>query len=234
VSQSAISNEVETPTKDVAAALNELNFRPVPFLAPVTLVFGIAAVAGMANIPLLSIGLVGTILGVLTLLRIRRSDGAYGGWKLTLAGTVLSSMFLTGGASLHGYNYATEVPEGYTRKSFSALSKMKPIMERGATKIAPEVMEEWDNKKVYVYGYMYPTGQLEGLKTFVLCKDTGQCCFGGNPLIEDMIVVNMTGDKTINHRELIRVGIGGTFHAKKIFKNGVLTHLYSIDADFYR
>ncbi len=234
MSQTVIANEVETPTNDVKAALNELNFRPVPFLAPVTLVFGLASVAGFANIPLLSIGLVGFILGTLTLIRIRRSEGTYGGLKIAMAGTLLSLLFLTGAASLHAYNYATEVPEGYTRKSFAKLAKMKPILKNGATQIDPQVIEEWDNQKVYVYGYMYPTGVLQGLKSFVLCKDTGQCCFGGNPLIEDMIVVNMTGDKTIDHRELIRVGIGGTFHAKKIFKNGVMTHLYSIDADFYR
>lgn len=228
-----VTNKVEG-AGEVAASMNELNFRPVPFLAPVTLVFGLAAVAGFAGIPLLSIGFVGMILGILTLLRIRRSEGVYGGWTLTLVGTILSLTFFTGGASLHAYHYATEVPEGYTRKSFAKLSKMKPILKYGSTQIAPEVIDEWDEKKVYVYGYMYPTGVLHGLKTFVLCKDTGQCCFGGNPLIEDMIVVNMNGDLTIDHRELIRVGIGGTFHAKKIFKNGVMTHLYSIDADFYR
>lgn len=234
VSQSVVSNEAQAAGQDVAAALNELNFRPVPFLAPVSLVFGLAAVCGLASIPLLSIGLTGLILGVITLIRIKRSDGVYSGGKIALAGTLLSFLFLSSGASLHAYNYATEVPEGYERKSFYALAKMKPIVEKGATRIRPEVIEEWDNKKVYVKGYMYPTGVLHGLKTFVLCKDTGQCCFGGNPLIEDMIVVNMTGDKTIDHRELLLVGIGGTFHAKKIFKNGVLTHLYSIDADFSR
>lgn len=214
--------------------MNELNFRPVPFLAPVSLVFGLSAVAGLANLALLSIGFVGMILGMAALLRIRKSDGVYGGERLAWSGTLLSILFLMGGTSLHAYNYATEVPEGYVRKSFAKLAKTKPILKNGATQIAPEVVEEWDNQKVYVYGYMYPTGVLQGLKSFVLCKDTGQCCFGGNPLIEDMIVVNMTGDLTIDHRELIRVGIGGTFHAKKIFKNGVLTHLYSIDADFYR
>jgi len=234
VSQTVVTNEVPPTSNEVSAALNELNFRPVPFLAPVTLVFGLAAVCGLANIPLLSIGLVGTILGIITLVRIGRSDGVYGGWKITLAGTALSMLFLFGGAGLHAYHYATEVPEGYIRKSFSKLAKTKPIIKNGATQIPPEVVEEWDNQKVFVKGYMYPTGVLKGLKTFVLCKDTGQCCFGGNPLIEDMIVVNMVGDKTIDHRELELVSIAGTFHARKIFKNGILTHLYSIDADYYR
>jgi len=234
VSQLALPNEGQSEEREVVAALNELNFRPVPFLAPVTLVFGLSAVCGLANIPLLSIGLVGVILGTITLLRIRSSEGVYGGWKIALTGTLLSAIFLTSGASLHAYQYITEVPEGYERMNFYTLAKFKPVQVKGATQIPPEVIEKWDNKKIYVKGYMYPTGQLEGLKSFVLCKDTGQCCFGGNPLIEDMIVVNMGEGKTINHRELLLVGIGGTFKAKKVFKNGIVTHLYTIEADFYR
>ena len=234
MSQTVVSNDVPASTNDVAAALNELNFRPVPFLAPVTLVFGLASVCGLANIPLMSIGMVGMILGIITLIRIGRSDGTYGGWKITLAGTVLSALFLFGSGALHAYHYMTEVPEGYVRKSFAKLAKTKPIIKNGATQIPQEIVDEWDGQKVFVKGYMYPTGVLKGLKTFVLCKDTGQCCFGGNPLIEDMIVVNMTGDKTIDHRELELVSIAGTFHAKKIFKNSVLTHLYSIDAGYSR
>ena len=48
---------------------------------------------------------------------------------------------------------------------------------------------------------MYPTKELQGLKTFLLVKDNAQCCFGGNPAMRDMILVNMVGNKTVNFHQ---------------------------------
>ena len=52
-------------------------------------------------------------------------------------------------------------------------------------------MKALDGQRIFIKGYMYPTKELEGLNSFLLVKDTGQCCFGGNPAITDMIMVTM-------------------------------------------
>lgn len=213
--------------------LNELNYRPVPVLAPITLVFGLASVTGIGYIPCLAFGVTGVILGGITLLIIRRSAGVYAGKKIAWAGLILSFIFLAAGSSLHAYDYVTEVPPGYERLNFYWLSKQTPLKVDGRTKIHPDA-EKLNGTKVLVKGYMYPTGKLTGLTEFMLCKDTGQCCFGGNPKMEDTIQVVFKNGVTADHRELKLVRVGGILKTKPVYKKAVLTQIYTLEADYFK
>ena len=51
--------------------------------------------------------------------------------------------------------------------------------------------KELDGKKVFIKGYMYPSSQMTGIREFVLCRDNGTCCFGGQPRLTDMIRVKL-------------------------------------------
>ncbi|MFO1019640.1 MAG: DUF4190 domain-containing protein [Planctomycetales bacterium] len=233
MSENAVPVSSPTLNTPLPAELSELNYRPVPVLAPVTLVLGLAAISGLANVPLLAFGAVGTVLGILTLLKIKKAAGTFGGKKIALTGLILSFVFLVSGSALHAYNYATEVPPGFERLNFYWLARQKPQKVDGRTKVNPEA-EKWNDKRIFVKGYMYPTGKLFGLKEFVLCKDTGQCCFGGNPAIEDMILVNFKNDVRADHRELTLVSVAGTLKTKPVYTNGQLTQLYTLEAEYFK
>lgn len=212
---------------------DEFNYRPVPVLAPLTLFFGICSVAALITVVGLSVGFVGLLIGEICLWQIRKAQGELGGRTLARIGVVLSALFVVLGGSYHGYVYATEVPEGYERMSFSWLSKQELKFEDGVTKLTPEV-EALDGKQVYVKGYMYPTGQLTGLSRFLLLKDTGQCCFGGEPKMTDMIVVEFKNGMTVDHHEMQLVGVAGIFHAKQVMQAGQLTAIYSLEGTHFQ
>jgi len=212
---------------------NEFSYRPIPILAPVTFVIGVLSIVGVGSIPGLVVPIAGVILGLIARSRIKSSNGEYGGTKLTLAGLVLSALFLVTGASVHAYTYATEVPEGYERLSFRWLAQQKPIIEDGKTRIADEA-KSLDGQKVFIKGYMYPENVKKNIRRFVLCKDTGQCCFGGKPALTDMIIVEFVNKTRATFRELSLVSVAGTFRAKKIMDNGQLISLYTLEGEYFK
>ena len=212
---------------------NEFSYRPIPVLAPVSLAIGLCSIVGLASVAGLSVPLLGVILGILGWRQITRARGEYGGYKLTLSGLVLSFTCLMAGTSLHAYTYATEVPDGYERLSFRWLAEQKPIVEDGQTRIHPEA-KSLDGQKIFVKGYMYPENSKSKLKRFVLCKDTGQCCFGGKPSLTDMIVVEFVNETRANFRELSLVNVAGTFRAKKMIVGGELTALYQLEGEYFK
>ncbi len=213
--------------------VEEFDYRPISPLAPVALFLGICSAASFLGVSILPIAAISLIVGLIGLRQIRRSDGELGGRGLAATGTTLSALFLVLGSGYHAWSYATELPEGYERVSFSWLAKQSQIFENGKLRFAPEV-EALDGKKIYIKGYMYPTRQQTGIKEFVLVKDTGQCCFGGQPKLTDMVVVQFKDGMTVNHREQQLVGVAGTFHAGQVSQSGQLTAVYTLEGTHFR
>jgi hypothetical protein len=211
----------------------EFEYHPVPPLAPISLFLGVCAVAGLLAIPALAVGFVGMVTGLICVWQIRRSEGEMGGGVLAKIGLVLSALFLLSGSALHAYIYVTELPEGYERVSFNWLSKEDLKAGVAGPEVTPAV-EALDGKPIFIKGYMFPTRQVVGLTEFVLVKDTGQCCFGGNPKLTDMIVVKFKDGMTVNHRPQALVAVGGVFHAKSVTQSGELTAVYSIDGTHFK
>ena len=211
----------------------ELQYKPIPAWAPVSCLAGVVSVVAFATVYALIIPVLGVLFAVLAIRLIRDSGGAYGGWKLSLTGLTLSFLCLVGAPSWHAYVYATEVPEGYGRRSFQELASYSPIKEDGRLRIAEEA-KALDGQKLFVKGYMYPTGQMTGIQSFVLCKDTGECCFGGKPNLTDMILVDFVNDVRAKHRELQLVNVAGTFRAKQRVVEGQLVAIYSLEAEYFK
>ena len=212
---------------------DEFAYRPAPPLAPISLFLGICAISGFMGIPCLAIGVVGMLMGAIALWQIRRSAGEMGGKVVARLGIGLSVVMLVAGSSYHAYAYVTELPEGYARVSFNDLANYQPSFADGEWHFAPEVAA-LNGKPIYVKGYMYPTRQNFGLSEFVLVKDTGQCCFGGQPKLTDMIVVKFEGDMTVNHLEQQLVGVGGVFRASLPTQSGDLTAIYTIEGTHFQ
>lgn len=81
---------------------------------------------------------------------------------------------------------------------------------------------------------MYPSRQREGLKEFVLVKDTGDCCFGKQPKLSDMIVVHMKDGQTVNYREQQLVSVAGVFRIAGVHQAGDIVGLYAMDGTHFR
>ena len=223
---------IESPETPYDPA-DEFAYRPVPPLAPISLFLGICALSGFVGIPCLAVGFVGVVLGVIALWQIRRSEGCLGGMGIACLGAGLSTIMFVAGSGYHAYDYVTELPEGYQRVSFPDLAKHEPTNVGGKPEVGPEVADI-DGKPIFIKGYMYPTGRLTEISEFVLVKDTGQCCFGGQPKLTDMIVVKFDEGMTVNHREQQLVGVGGIFRANSIVQSGVLTAIYQIEGTHFK
>jgi hypothetical protein len=234
-----MSQSVSQTVEPVQAASGEaeiaddFSYRPVPPLAPISLFLGICSLAGFAGIPCLAIGLVGGVIGLIALWQIRRGAGELGGTVVAASGMILSGTLFLAASSYHVYAYVTELPEGYRRVSFNELSKHEPIFSEGKVQVDPEVTE-LDGKPIYIKGYMYPTRQQTGISEFVMVKDTGQCCFGGQPKLTDMIVVKFEDGMFVNHREQQLVGVGGIFRVRAGVQSGVLTAIYTLEGTHFR
>jgi hypothetical protein len=182
--------------------------------------------------PLLVVPIVGTLAGFLALRRIRKNPAGMTGEHLALAGVMLSVLFLVGGSARLTIAYRNEVPDGYVRISYDDL-KPEPVKKGEQEVLPPPRASELNGKKVFIKGYVYqpPGSQVTGLKQFVLVRDKGDCCFGGNPKITDMIQVRMLGDlKAKFDMRVIR--LAGTFRvARSLGMHGLPGAIYLLDAD---
>lgn len=176
------------------------------------------------------LSLVGLLLGVHAMRSIRDRGSELTGASLARLGTLLSLVSLVGGWSYHGYVYATEVPEGYQRIGYAELQPP----EAAPPGTIPATARQLDGQRVFIKGYVFPGLQTKGIRQFVLVRDKGDCCFGGNPKITDRIQVQLKAPLSIDfHEGLFR--LAGTFHVGVgAASEGLGQAIYHLDADHVR
>jgi hypothetical protein len=201
----------DSDTRPTMSAVDEdFEYRPLPIMAPTSLFLGLFASVALLSWYGVGLALLAAIFAALAWRHMAANPGEYAGEWLPKAGLACSLFFASSGSAWHVYDYIVELPEGYKRVSFYWLSSQQPILADGAVSL-PQEVADLDGRNVYIKGYMYPMQQYRGLTEFVLCRDSGDCCFGGQPKITDMIVVRFENGMTVNHREKQLVGVGGTF-----------------------
>ena len=185
---------------------DEFSYTPVTPLAPVSLVLGIAGLVGLLSELGLLVSFFGSVIGLIALIKIKRSAGALGGFVLATLGFLLSTTILFGGSAMHVYNYKTELPPDHLRVNFPReISKRQFVMDSGVREIHPDI-KPMLGKKIFIKGWMYQTLKDEGIKQFVLLKDSGECCFGGDPKPYDMMQVTMApGTTTKSYGSMVAV-----------------------------
>ena len=77
----------------------------------------------------------------------------------------------------------------------------------------PPSAEALDGQKVFIKGFMYPGAQTADIKQFVLCRDNGSCCFGGNPRLTDRISVTLKGPLVLDY-SVRMFSVAGTFRVE--------------------
>jgi hypothetical protein len=167
-------------------------------------------------------------LGLVALRRIQKAPLELTGERLALGGIMLASLFLAGGWMRLGWIAATEVPPGYQRVSFDDL---QPSANAAADAI-PSSARQLDGQRVFLRGYAYPGREQSGIKKFVLVRDNGQCCFGGNPKLTDMVEVTLENGLAMDYTTNMR-RVAGTFHVAPTTGIDGLPHVvYHLDADY--
>jgi hypothetical protein len=218
---------------DQAISEHYLHYRTLSASAVAALLLGLISLPALmvaAAMPgFLIVPLVGMLVGLFAVLRLRNRTHEFSGLSAAVTGLLLATTSFFGGIGWVGYVYATEVPEGYTRVSFQDL---QPDQNFPQLPISPKAIA-LNKQQVFIKGYVYPDGQSANIKQFVLVPDMGTCCFGGQPKLTDMVQVTLRDPQRIeysyNQRRLS--GIFQVSPYKKAVKglDGVYYELDAID-----
>jgi hypothetical protein len=179
---------VDVQAEPVAAHyVGQEPYRAISSAAISSAALGLISVLALLDWTMLVVPVFGAIAGWYAIAQIRRRPGELAGRRVALAGIALSLLFLIVGATRLSYVYATEVPEGYERLSYELLQPDPEVTGQ----ILPPSAHELVGRKVFVKGYVYPPSNPQYVKSFLLVRDEGSCCFGGNPKITDRIQVTL-------------------------------------------
>src|SRR5882757_1441054 len=205
-------------------------------LAVLSLVFTLLAASSSAEacIGVSFLNLAPMVCCLWALSRIRREPERYSGQGMARIGLVLSLVLLVGGVSYGGDVYATEVPDGYARISFSTM-KPDELQERGGLAVPPDI-SSLEGKNVFIKGYIRPDSITvpRGIDQFLLVRDNNQCCFGDMSKIKyyDQVLVKMTGDHRLEFSRGVFC-IGGVLHIEPQYAMpGAPRTVYSLTADY--
>jgi hypothetical protein len=207
------------------------DYRSLSGLAVTALIVGVVSPLALVAPILLLIPLLGTVLGLLAIRKVRRESEYFTGLGLAIFGLAISVLMVTAAGAMHSLFGALAVPEGYEQINFRDL---QPDPKRREMPIPPSALE-LDGRKIFVKGYIYPGMRRTGLVKFVLVPDMKTCCFGGQPALTDMIEVRLQDPLTANFAYRLR-GLGGILRVHRELKpNAELTGVfYELEADYLK
>ncbi len=226
-----MSSTLEQAPAAANPATNEFNYRPTPPSAMVAMITGLLSLVALLTPLALPVTLIGVAFALLALRTIRAANGELSGKAIAQIGLVLCAVSLIGGTSWHSYAYATEVPEGYKRISFVRDIAKKGFVHRDGVDSYHDDVKALDGQKVFIKGYMYPDGRIEGIRNFIFCKDSGDCCFGGSPELTDMMEVVVAENAQPATFTTGLVSVAGTLKLRDLRRAGDLNPTYEIVAD---
>lgn len=93
----------------------------------------------------------------------------------------------------------------------------------------PEWLQQLDGQRIRIKGYMYPTFKSEGLKRFVLTRDTGECCFGPNAFVYFLVQVRLTEGQETDYIHNKPFDVEGIFRIDPEADDSGLFQLYRIE-----
>ena len=186
----------------------------------------LAVVAPLAFVDwwLAVVPILGMVLGSVALRDIARRPDALTGRPLAIGAILVSAAALAGGISRLAMVYAAELPAGFARLSYAELQPLPG----DPPDAVPDTALAVNGRDVLLKGYMYPGKQTQGIRQFLLVRDQGDCCFGGNPKITDRVLVQLAEPAGIDFTPRL-VKLAGKFHVRPAgapeIGGGVLYHL---------
>lgn len=214
---------------DVAGAPDEA-YRSLSSAAVAACILGGVSIVALFEFwPLKAVPVIGLVAGFAALRQIKQMPEEYTGRKAALVGIALSAFFLISGTALGVLVPILEVPADHVKISYEDL---KPTPESPG--VVPEAAAELDGRKVFLKGYMFPTTHNDGIRKFLLCRDNGDCCFGGQPPSSDMVWVELNAPLETEFSTRLR-HVAGTFHVAGSRMTDVRQEiLYRLDADYIK
>lgn len=215
-------------------AESEFNYRPIPMSAMVGAVLAVMSISALLAWLAIPVAVVASLICGAATVSIIRSRGEFAGLWLAAGGLALSVVMAVAGVFLTIHRYKTEIPLGYERVSFAQDISARGIGQgeqngRMGFLIPPEV-RALEGKQIYLKGFIYPTGRVYELTQFVLCKDNAQCCFGGEPALQDMIGVTINNNGTTTYSDSL-TGVAGKLRLNPNYHGGKLEPIYLLEAD---
>lgn len=186
--------------------------------APMSLVAGVTylmASIGVGDtrqlIPLALLPIAAAAICLYAYRRVRANREIYTGERIALAGAVFAVVSFLAGSTYGAYVYATEVPAGYQRSSFTALQPGDDDLAAGRpipTEIQSFIKNDTD---VFLKGYIRPESVKfqKGNKEFLLVRDNNACCFGdlSKVMFYDQVQVELQDNLTADYSgRVFRVG----------------------------
>ncbi|HEX3725820.1 MAG TPA: hypothetical protein VHV08_06240, partial [Pirellulales bacterium] len=173
---------IDVESREVSAEHYE-QYRALSTSAVASLVVGLLSSIAFLDWVLVAIPMIGVALSSYAWWNVRRHADELSGASLARWGFVLSLAFLVCGPAWLTYAFVTELPPGYERVSYAEL---QPNPAEPGQQVPPAALD-LDGKRIFIKGYVYPGREKDGIRQFLLVRDQGDCCFGGNPKITDRI-----------------------------------------------
>jgi hypothetical protein len=189
-------------------AADYASYRALSPAAVVACVLGLGSLTAFLDWWLLVLPLCGLVLGIVALRRIAARSDELTGRSLALAGVWLSAAALVASQSWLWYVRLTEVPDGHLRISYADLQPP----ERSYAPI-PDSARDLHGQRVFIKGYVLAGTRKDGIRTFILVRDQGDCCFGGNPKLTDRILVHLKAGHTFTYTNRVQK-LAGRFQLK--------------------
>ena len=175
------------------------DYRALSSAAVASLLIGLLGGVAFLSPYLAIFPFLGMVAGIWALIQVRRRSDELTGRGLAWIGVGLSAFCLFGGLATAAIIYATEMRPDHIRVSYVELQPAP------GQQIPPRAFE-LDGQKVFIKGYMFPPSKNSGITQFLLVRDKGDCCFGGNPKITDRIQVRLTdGLRVAYHKGLYKL-----------------------------
>jgi hypothetical protein len=116
-------------------------------------------------------------------------------------------------------------------KTFDDLRFDIAVGQEFKPEMLPETIESMKQQRIRIRGFILPTPQKRGIKTFVLVRDNQECCFGPGAALYDCILVEMEEGKTAEF-SILPVTVEGTFDVQEIRgPDGVHLAIYHLEAE---
>jgi hypothetical protein len=223
----SISEDLGWGADNQSADFSYTPISPWGMIAIVLSLLGLTAFLGLFGI---FVAVMAFIVSIAAIVRIRGAQGTVRGMLAAASGLLLSMSCVGGGIASQVYHYNHEVPEGYRRTSFpeEISARQFQIFRGKQRRLHPEVAR-LVGQKIFLKGFMWLSQRQEGLETFVLLKDNGECCFGGKPQPFDMMRVDLQNDATVDGHTGM-VSVAGVLRAD--VRAGEDEAVYTMEADF--
>ena len=230
----ATSEEENVAPKSMRSLDDQDHFRSISLAAVGSIVFSVFGLLGWVLPMFVGLFLCGIVCGVIGWLKTTRFPDEITGKPLAIIGTIVSLIGFVCITGWHVYVYQTEVPEDSRRLIWAELQP--PRRDKQAVVSARSL--ELNGSKVFMKGYvMQPKGgRKSNLKSFILVRDLGTCCFGdADPKPTHIVKIDLPENRTTDWNMRLRK-LTGIFHVDPSLQpeKDVPGVYYSIDCDWMK